>query len=174
MKIIPLALIAVLTLGTTSLPAATPAPHVSVAAIADLPQPLPLPYDEAANGLADVAKARALARKQHKKLLIDLGGNWCTDCRVLAGIMDLPEVKGFVARNFVVVKVDVGRYDKNGDVASHYGITKRLDGVPAVLIVDPARDRLINKDRTFALTDARHMTPQGLADWLAQWAQTRA
>jgi thiol-disulfide isomerase/thioredoxin len=159
-----------LALGTTSLSAAKPAPRVSVAQIADLPQPLPLPYDEAANGMADVTKARALARKQHKKLLIDLGGNWCTDCRVLAGIMDLPEVKAFVARNFVVVKVDVGRYDKNGDVAIHYGITKRLDGVPAVLIVDPARDRLINKDRTFALTDARHMTPQGLADWLAQWA----
>ncbi|MDB5736914.1 MAG: hypothetical protein JWO65_582 [Sphingomonas bacterium] len=165
-----LTLTAILALGTTSLPAAKPAPRVSVAQIADLPQPLPLPYDEAANGMADVTKARALARKQHKKLLIDLGGNWCTDCRVLAGIMDLPEVKAFVVRNFVVVKVDVGRYDKNGDVAIHYGITKRLDGVPAVLIVDPARDRLINKDRTFALTDARHMTPQGLADWLAQWA----
>jgi thiol-disulfide isomerase/thioredoxin len=162
--------LALLALATTRTIAAAPAPHVSIAAIADLPQPLPLPYDEGAIGSADVARGKALAKAQHKKLLIDLGGNWCTDCRVLAGIMELPEVKAFVAKHFVVVKVDVGRYDKNGDVAQHYGFTDRLKGVPTILIIDPRNDVLINKDKYFALTDARHMTPQGLADWLAQWA----
>jgi thiol-disulfide isomerase/thioredoxin len=148
---------------------AAPAPKVSIATIDQLPQPLPLPYDEKAVGSADVAKAKALALKQHKKLLIDLGGNWCTDCRVLAGIMELPDVKPFVAKHFVVAKVDVGRYDKNGDVAVHYGFNDRLKGVPTILIDDPKTDTVLNRDKTFALTDARHMTPQALADWLAQW-----
>lgn len=149
---------------------AAPAPRVSVPSIAALPQPLPLPYDEQAAGMPVVVKARALARAQHKRLLIDLGGNWCGDCRVLAGIMALPEVRAFVARHFVVAAVDVGRFDRNGEVAAHYGITRRLDGVPAILVVDPKSDRLVNPGKLFALTDARHMTPQALADWLAQWA----
>jgi thiol-disulfide isomerase/thioredoxin len=146
------------------------APHVSAATVDQLPQPLPFPYDEGADAQATVAKAKAQAKREHKRLLIDLGGNWCLDCRVLAGIIDLPELKPFLAKHFVVVKVDIGRFDKNGAVAAHYGITQRLDGVPAILAVDPVRDRLLNRDKLFALSDARHMTPQGLADWLAQWA----
>ncbi len=153
----------------TSKAGAAPAPQVQIATIDDLAKPLPLPYDEAANADAKVAAAKAQAGRTGKKLLIDLGGNWCPDCRVLAGIMRIPEVKAFVAKHYEVVTVDVGRFDKNGQVAAHYGITGRLAGVPAVLVVDPKTDRLINAGHITALSDARHMTPQALADWLAQW-----
>ena len=148
---------------------AVPGPRVRVATIDDLAKPLPLPYDEAANADANVAAAKARARKSGKKLLIDLGGNWCGDCRVLAGIMHVPEVRAFVARHYEVVTVDVGRFDKNSQVAARYGIKERLAGVPAILVVDPKTDRLINAGHITALSDARHMTPQALADWLAQW-----
>lgn len=148
---------------------AVPAPRVRIATIDGLARPLPLPYDEAANADAAIAAARARARRTGKKLLIDLGGNWCPDCRVLAGIMEIPEVHAFLQRHYEVVTVDVGRFDKNGQVAAHYGIKGRLAGVPAVLIVDPRTDRLVNAGRVTALADARSMTPQALADWLAQW-----
>ncbi|MBU3079064.1 TlpA family protein disulfide reductase [Sphingomonas quercus] len=150
--------------------AAAPAPRVSIQTINQLAQPLPLPYHEGANADRDVAAARARAKATHKKLLIDLGGNWCPDCRVLAGIMELPEVRRFVAQHYEVVTVDVGRFDRNGQIPAHYGITGRLKGVPSLLIVDPRNDKLINEGRTAALADARSMTPQALADWLAQWA----
>ncbi|MEJ0042207.1 MAG: thioredoxin family protein [Rhizomicrobium sp.] len=55
------------------------------------------PYDETANADADVAAAFARARKSGKCVFIDLGGNWCGDCVVLANIMQLPEVKPFIA-----------------------------------------------------------------------------
>lgn len=147
--------------------AAVPAPHVSVG-MNGLRQPLPLPYDEAADADRQVARAKARARAEGKKLLIDLGGNWCPDCRVLAGVMALPEVSAFLRRHYVVVYVDVGRLDKNTQIARAYGVPK-VTGVPALLVVDPRRDRLLNPGRIFALTDARNMTPQALADWLAQW-----
>lgn len=148
--------------------AAVPAPRVGVAGLNGLPQPLPLPYDERADAARQVAQAKARARAEGKRLLIDLGGNWCPDCRVLAGVMALPEVATFLRRHYVTVYVDVGRLDKNTQIARRYGIA-RLTGVPAVLIVDPRSDRLLNPGRTFALADARRMTPQALADWLAQW-----
>ena len=105
---------------------------------------------------------------KRKLLLIDLGGNWCGDCRVLAGTIEQPALKAFVARHYELVTVDIGRFDRNLQVPAHYGITKRLEGVPALLIVDPRTDRLLNPGRVSALADARHMTPQVLADWLAQ------
>jgi thiol:disulfide interchange protein len=152
-----------------ALAAAAPhAPKVSAASFEQVTKPFP--YDENANADQAVAAARARALKAHKRLLIDLGGNWCLDCRVLAATMELPELRAFLDRHFVVVKVDIGRFDKNGAVAAHYGITRRLDGVPAVLVVDPRRDVLVNTGNYFALADARSMTPQALADWLAQWS----
>jgi hypothetical protein len=136
-----------------------------------LPTPLPYPYDANADADAAVAAARAKAKAQGKLLLIDLGGNWCGDCRVLAGVMALPEVKTFVHRHYVEVSVDVGRFDRNLQVPAKYGITGRLEGVPALLVVDPKSDRLLNPGRVSALADARSMTPQALADWLAQWTK---
>ncbi len=142
------------------------APQVN-ATMADLAQPLPLPYDPTADGTTQVAAARTRAKANHKLLLIDLGGNWCPDCRVLAAVVALPGVKAFVDKHYEVVAVDIGRRDKNLGIAEHYGAD--IKGVPAVLIVDPATDRLKNEGHYAALSDARHMTPQALADWLASW-----
>ena len=131
----------------------------------------PFHYDESiANADAAVAAARARAIKAHRRLLIDLGGNWCLDCRLLAGTMQLPEVSAYVRRHYEVVAVDIGRYTKNAQIPAHYGITGRLAGVPAVRVVDPRSDRLINQGHETALSDARSLSPQALADWLAQWA----
>ena len=146
------------------------APRVGAASFEQLSQPLPLPYDGNADAKAAVAAAKARALKGHKKLLIDLGGNWCLDCRLLAGVMELPQMRPFVAKHFEVVTVDVGRFDQNLDIPAHYGIKDRLKGVPAVLIVDPRSDKLLNAGRETALADARSLTPQALADWLAGWA----
>ena len=140
------------------------APHIQTASFERLPTPLPLPYDEKANADAQVAAARARAVRTGKRLLIDLGGNWCLDCRLLAGTIDLPEMKRFVDRHFVVVTVDIGRFDKNGQIATGYGVKGRLKGVPAVLIVDPRRNVLLNAGHETELADARSLGPQALAD----------
>ncbi len=163
-----LAAIAVLTLCAGPALAA-PAPHMAETSFTELKTPLPYPYDTTADADAVVAAAKAKAKTEHKLLAIDLGGNWCPDCRILAGTIELPELKAFVEAHYVWVTVDVGRFDKNGQIAAHYGIKDRLEGVPSVLVVDPRTDRLVDAGHTAALSDARSMTPQALADWLAQW-----
>ena len=166
------ALLAALTAGlVASAPAiaATRAPEVGIASFEQLHQPLPLPYDTAANADRAVAEARQRAIATHKLLLIDLGGNWCLDCRLLAGTIETPRLKAFVDQHYEVVTVDVGRFDKNGQIPARYGITGRLQGVPAVLIVEPKANRLVNQGHVTALADARSMSPQALADWLASW-----
>ena len=135
-----------------------------------LRQPLPLPYDEHADADSAVAAARVRALKNGKRLLVDLGGNWCLDCRLLAGTIQTEPLKTWTARHFEVVTVDVGRFDKNLQVPRRYGIKGRLAGVPAVLIVDPKTDKVLNRGHETALADARSMSPQALADWLAGWA----
>jgi thiol-disulfide isomerase/thioredoxin len=164
-----LAALAAVALATTALAAS--APQVGIASFAQLKTPLPYPYEEKADADQAVAAAKAKARAEHKLLFIDLGGNWCPDCRILAGTMELPSLRPFVEAHYVVVTVDVGRFNKNQQIPAHYGIKGRLEGVPSVLVVDPVSDRLLDEGHTAALSDARAMSPQALADWLAQWTR---
>lgn len=152
--------------------AAAPAPKVSISDYGQLKTPLPYPYDEKADANAAVDRALARAKAGGKLLIIDLGGNWCGDCRILAATMELPEMKRFIDRHFELVSVDVGRFDKNLQIPARYGITTRLEGVPALLVVDPKTGKqLVSRQQVADLADARHMTPQALADWLAQWTR---
>ncbi|HEY0106590.1 MAG TPA: thioredoxin family protein [Rhizomicrobium sp.] len=153
----------------TAVASAAPAPHVGIAGLADLPVVVRAPYDESANADKDVAAAFARARHSHKRVLVDLGGNWCGDCVVLANIMQLPEVKRFVEAHYEVVSVDIGRENKNLQIPARFGVDL-AGGVPTVLIVTADGRTVIDAGHIAALEDARHMTPQGIADWLAQWA----
>jgi thiol:disulfide interchange protein len=149
--------------------AAATAPHVSITALSELTVPA-TPYNEKANADAAVDAAFARAKTNGKRVLIDLGGNWCADCRILAGLMELPEMHAFLDAHYEMVSVDVGRFDRNLDIPARFGITTRLEGVPAILVSTPG-GKLVNPGRVSAIQDARHMTPQALADWLAQWTK---
>ncbi len=146
------------------------APRLSLSSLRNLPVVERAPYDAGANADAAVDAAFARAKKSGKRVLIDLGGNWCGDCIVLANLMQLPKLKPFLEAHFEIVKIDVGRFDKNLQIPARFGITQRLAGVPAVIIADPD-GHFVNPGHVTALADARHMTPQAIADWLAQWAK---
>ncbi len=154
----------------TGAAAAAPAPHLAIASMADLPVVERQPYNETADAEAAVNAAFARAKQSGKRVLIDLGGNWCPDCVVLANIMQLPQMKPFIKNHFEVVAVDVGRFDKNLAIPARFGIVQRLKGVPSVIIAEPD-GKFVNQGNVSALSDARHMTPQSVADWLAQWAK---
>ena len=148
--------------------AATP-PKPSVTSFQQLPVVTLQPYDEAANADAQVAAAFARAQKSHKRVLIDLGGNWCVDCLVLANFVRLPEMRRFMAAHYEEVLVDVGRFNRNLQIPARFGITKRLEGVPTLLIVTPD-GKLVNGGDIFATADAHSMTPVAVAAYLAKYA----
>ncbi len=141
-----------------------------IATMEKLPVVLMQPYDEHANADAAVAAAFARARKSHKRVLIDLGANWCVDCVVLANFVELPAVKKFVAAHYEWATVDVGRFNRNLQIPARFGITKKLAGVPTLIIATPEGKQL-NANDVFAVTEASSLTPQALADYLAKYAQ---
>jgi len=123
------------------------------------------PYDEKADAGADVRHALAAARADHKNVLLVFGANWCQDCRALDKAMHGNSAQ-LLAGKFDVVKIDIGNFDKNLDLAKRYGnpIEK---GIPAVAVVS-ADDRVIYSTKGGELADARHMGEQGIYDFLSQ------
>jgi thiol:disulfide interchange protein len=154
------------------LPAAAPdgAPRLRIGSIQQLPWPLPAPYDSSTDAHAQVKAALARARRSGKPLLIDFGANWCADCRVLAGVLELREMRSWVARHFELVQVDVGQFDRNLDIPKRFSRTP-MQAIPAVFVIDGRTGKLRNPGAELALGDARTMSPQAIADWLAKWTR---
>lgn len=147
---------------TAAAAAGLPTPLLTQAQIA----PAAHPYDESADAHRAVDAAFAKAKASGKDVLIDLGGNWCPDCRILAGVLDSREVAPWADSHFVQVRVDVGRENKNLDIARRFGV--RISAVPTILVVAPD-GKLKNPEAAAALGNARAMSPQQMVDLLAIW-----
>ncbi len=132
----------------------------AIAPIAPLPDP-PLPYDEAANPHRELQAALANARKSGKRVLVVFGANWCPDCRVLDREFHAGgKTAELVARRYEVVKVDVGRFDRNLDFAKLYGEPIKK-GIPSVVIVTPTNE-VVYQTKAGELADARGMGADGI------------
>lgn len=128
---------------------------IATAAFAD-----PAPYDETRDAKADVRHALSEARKTGRPVLLIFGANWCPDCRALDIAMKDGRNAELIGREFEVVKVDVGRFDRNVDVAAAYDVPLKK-GIPAVAIVAP-EGRVVYATRGGELADARRMSEDGL------------
>jgi thiol-disulfide isomerase/thioredoxin len=150
--------------------AAITAPTVRVVASKDLPTPLPYPYDEKANATQQIEDVFARARASGKRVVIDFGGNWCPDCRILSGVLELPEVKPFVEEHFEMVAIDVGRFDRNLHVPQRFNA--KVNGVPWLVIAEPDGTVIHS---SYEITDNGFaQKPQAMVDWLAKWAKAPA
>ena len=79
-------------------------------------------YDVNANAHAEVTAAIQKARAENKRVILDFGGNWCGDCKVLDINFHKPENQALLDRYYVLVDIDVGKFDKNEDIAEKYGV----------------------------------------------------
>ncbi len=124
-------------------------------------------YSDTADAKADIAAAEVTARKYHRNILLDFGGNWCGDCQVLDIYMHQSPNQELVAKNFVVVHVDIGRYDKNVDLAKKYGIPL-AKGVPALAVLSPT-GRMLYSQKQGEFENMRNMDPASLTAFLTKW-----
>ncbi|AMO99207.1 thioredoxin family protein [Collimonas arenae] len=128
-----------------------------------------LPYDEKADAKVDLQQALSQAKASHKQVLLVFGANWCPDCRELDKALhgtSAPLING----KFVLVKVDVGNFDKNLDVAQSYGNPIKK-GIPAAVVLG-ADNKILYSTKAGELADARHMGENGIYDFFSKVVTT--
>lgn len=122
-----------------------------------------LPYDASADARADIRGALAHAQRTHRNVLVVFGANWCEDCRALDKALHAPRNAALMSREFEVVKVDVGKFDRNLDVAADYG-NAVAKGIPSAVVLSPA-GAIVYATRAGELADARRMSDTGVHDF---------
>jgi thiol:disulfide interchange protein len=115
----------------------------------------------------DLAAALATAAATHKRVLLDFGGNWCTDCHVLDLYFHDSANKPLLDANYVLVHINIGRLNANVDIAEHYQIPLRK-GVPALAVLGD-HGELLYSQKTGEFEAMRRMQSSSVTDFLTQW-----
>ncbi|MGP8251082.1 MAG: thioredoxin family protein [Terracidiphilus sp.] len=124
-------------------------------------------YPEPAQASADLAAALKTAAAEHKRILLDFGGNWCGDCQVLDIYFHDPSNLSILNANFVLVHINVGHLDENLDIAKRYGVP--LDkGVPALAVLSE-HGKLLYSQRQGEFEAMRRMESSSVTSFLVQW-----
>jgi ketosteroid isomerase-like protein len=136
-----------------------------------LPQPADMKknlYPADADARAEIKEAEEKSAKEHKRLLLVFGANWCFDCHVLDLAFHRADLAPLVETNYEVVHVDIGLDGhKNADIAREFAIP--LDkGVPAIAVAE-SNGAVVFSSKNGEVEDARGLSTRTLADFLNKW-----
>lgn len=125
-------------------------------------------YSETADPAKDISAALAEARKEHKRVLIDFGGDWCGDCQVLDIYFRQSPNEDLLKKNFVLVHVFI-----NAEMGNHLEIAKKYGvpishGVPALAVLS-STGKVLYSQETGQFADMRHMSPESVTEFLNKW-----
>jgi thioredoxin 1 len=136
---------------------------VLLALVSSLAGAAPHPYDESADAKADLQRALDSAKATQRPVLLIFGANWCEDCIVLDDALKTGRNASLVAGEFEVVKVDVGRFNRNLDISHAYGDSIKK-GIPAAVVLS-ADNRVLYSTKAGELANARRLSETGIYDF---------
>jgi hypothetical protein len=126
-------------------------------------------YNETADAKAQIATAIAAADESEIRVLINWGANDDPRCTTFSQAQRAPEISGprFFADEYKVVYVDVGRADKNMDVAAAYGARPAAGALPYLTVLDKAGKVLAGASSVdMAADDPAAFDPKKIAAFL--------
>ncbi len=137
-------------------------------ATATAQQPLPHAhiYPEVSAAQGDIAVALKTAKREHKRVLLDFGGDWCGDCQVLNVYYHQPENQSLLDEHFILVDVNIGHFDQNVDLAKQYQIDVH-NGVPQLAVLDSDGKQVFGQHGEFR--QMRDMQSSSVHEFLEKW-----
>jgi thiol:disulfide interchange protein len=124
-------------------------------------------YPDKADAKAEIKSAIAQAKRSHKRVILDFGGNWCGDCVALDALFHKEPNASLLKRHFILVDVNIGRFDKNVDVAKQYEVPLEK-GVPALAVID-GLGNVIYSQKNGEFEAMRTMDPTSVKTFLEKW-----
>lgn len=93
-----------------------------------------LKFDPARNSESDVQAAVISATKEKKRIILDVGGEWCSWCHRLDRFLhDQADLDAYLSEHYVIVKVNYSQENKNEKFLGQY---PTIDGYPHLFVLD--------------------------------------
>src|ERR1039458_8531133 len=129
-------------------------------------------YPDPSEAQAELKTASEVAAREHKRVLVVFGANWCYDCHVLDTTFRSLEFAPLVDANYVVVHISIGDEGKdNHDLAARIGVA--LDrGVPSLAVLDPD-GKVVVAQKSGEFESTVKIGPVDVRAFLEEWKPAR-
>lgn len=128
-------------------------------------------FDPKRDAAKDIHDAAAEAKLTGKRVLLDVGGEWCIWCHRLDTLFAAhPDLNAFLHEHFVVVKVNYSKENKNETLLSHY---PKIPGYPHFFVLETDGSLLCSQD-TGELESGKGHDPGKVMAFLKKWVPPRS
>lgn len=111
-------------------------------------------YDSNRNALQDGRDAVKLAKATNRRILIELGGDWCKWCHKLDRYLNKnPNIKKQLHQTFVLLKVNVSDENDNHEFLK---VFPRASGYPYMYVTEKNGKLLLSKSMTQFFVDGNY------------------
>jgi len=125
-----------------------------------------LKYDPSRDPFKDGLDAIKLAQQSNRRILIEVGGEWCKWCHILDNFLDKnPDIKQRLHKTFVMLKINVS--DKNDNKKFLQAFPKPL-GYPHMYVTESNGDILWSKDTADFLVKGQYSRQQ-FTEFFDRW-----
>ena len=124
-------------------------------------------FDPKANPTLDLKKAIKQAKKENKRIILDVGGEWCIWChRIDEFIAQNEDIYKFMHNNFVVLKINYSKENKNEKFLSGY---PQIEGYPHFFVLEK-NGKLLHSQNTGLLENGKSYDAEKMMEFLKEWS----
>ena len=125
-------------------------------------------YDPKRDPEKDIQDAIAEAGRTGKRILLEVGGEWCSWCHIMDRYFDEnPKLLEFREKNFVMVKINFSPENQNKKLLSRY---PDIPGYPHMFVLD-TNGKLLHSQNTDRLESGKSYDLEKFLSFLKKWAR---
>jgi thioredoxin-related protein len=123
-------------------------------------------FDPSRNPFDDLKIAVNSASESNKRIILDVGGEWCLWChRIDAFMYNTEEIKFLLEENFIVLKINYSKENKNEKFLSQY---PAVEGYPHFFILDKD-GKLLHSQNTGELEKDKDYDKEKFMAFINKW-----
>jgi thiol:disulfide interchange protein len=124
-------------------------------------------YDPKRDAARDIDDAVAEAKRTNRRILLEVGGEWCVWCHIMDEYFDKhPDLTALRDKNYVTVKINFSDENPNKEVLTRYG---PIEGYPHIFVLD-SDGKLLHSQGTGVLESGRSYDLEKVNNFLKEWA----
>jgi len=125
-----------------------------------------LKFDPQRNPFDDLKLTIENAKQLDKRIILDVGGEWCIWChRIDAFMQNTKEVKSLLDENYIVLKVNYSKENKNEKFLSQY---PAIEGYPHFFVLEKD-GTLLHSQNTGELEKDKDYSKEKFIEFLNKW-----
>ncbi|MBE0538501.1 MAG: thioredoxin family protein [Ignavibacterium sp.] len=123
-------------------------------------------FDPSRNPFNDLKVAIQNAEQSNKRIILDVGGEWCIWChRIDAFMHSDEEIQAILEENYIIVKINFSKENKNEEFLSQY---PAIEGYPHFFILE-SKGKLLHSQNTGDLEKEKDYDKDKFLDFLNKW-----